>query len=112
MKETAVLQVHQVEGPPTSVQYFDDEDLSRRLSDHDVDVIREIFRTPLTGSYNWDYETANTKIRRLYELGKRFNWNTELDVDWNQPPPARAEGAGEDGPEGFVGHPKWEALTP
>ena len=77
--------------------------------DHDVEVIREIFRTPLTGSYNWDYEAANSRIRRLYELGKRFNWNSELDVDWSLPAPARTgEGPA---PEGYAGHPKWERLT-
>ena len=42
--------VTDVKGPPTLVQYLDDEDLTRRLSDHDVEVIREIFNTPLTGS--------------------------------------------------------------
>ncbi|MDP3632074.1 MAG: ferritin, partial [Phenylobacterium sp.] len=107
-----MLHVTVVDGPPTEVQTFDSEDLAARLSDRDVEVIREIFNTPLTGSYNWDYETANSKIRRLYELGKRFNWNTELDLAWTQaPPPPREVGAGE-GPEGFAGHPKWEALTP
>jgi len=106
-----LLQVRKVEGPPTAVQYFEDEDLAKRLSDHDVEVIREIFNTPLTGSYNWDYETANSKIRRLYELGKRFNWNTELDIDWGQPAPERLESPEGHGPEGYAGHPKWEALT-
>lgn len=104
-----MLHVQVVDRPPGQVQVFDDEELARQLSDHDVEVIREIFNTPLTGSYNWDYETANAKIRRLYELGKRFNWNSELDIDWNQPPPQGA--AQSEGPEGYVGHPKWEALT-
>jgi hypothetical protein len=104
-----MLQVQVVQGPPTEIQYFDDDDLAHRLTDHDVEVIREIFRTPLTGSYNWDYEAANARIRRLYELGKRFNWNTELDVDWSLAPP---EHAGEvEGPEGFRDHPKWKALS-
>ena len=105
-----MLHVHQVDGPPKAVQYFTDDDLSQKLSDHDVEVIREIFNTPLTGSYNWDYETANSKIRRLYELGKRFNWNPEMDIDWNQPPPVRSA-APQEGPEGYAGHPKWEALS-
>jgi hypothetical protein len=104
-----MLQVQVVEGPPTEVQYFDEDDLAHRLSDHDVEVIREIFRTPLTGSYNWDYEAANARIRRLYELGKRFNWNSELDVDWSLAP---GEHPGEiEGPEGFRDHPKWKALS-
>lgn len=105
-----MLHVNVVEGPPSEIQTFAEDELAHRLSDRDVQVIREIFRTPLTGSYNWDYEAANSKIRRLYELGKRFNWNSELDVDWSlagQPvPPAQHE------PEGFAGHPKWAKLTP
>jgi hypothetical protein len=105
-----MLHVQVVQGPPTEVQTFDDDELAHRLTDHDVEVIREIFQTPLTGSYNWDYEAANSKIRRLYELGKRFNWNAELDVDWDQPPPAPS--ADSAGPEGFADHPKWQALTP
>lgn len=107
-----MLQVHEVKGPPTEVQYFDDDELAARLTDHDVETIREIFQTPLTGSYNWDYETANTKIRRLYELGKRFNWNVEFDIDWNQPLPPRDTAKRWEGPEGFAGHPKYEALSP
>jgi hypothetical protein len=107
-----MLHVQVVKGPPTEVQTFEAEDLAHRLTDHDVEVIREIFRTPLTGSYNWDYEAANSRIRRLYELGKRFNWNAELDVDWSQPAPPAPSGSVEEGPEGFVDHPKWKALTP
>lgn len=106
-----MLQVQVVEGPPTEVQYFDDDELARRLTDHDVEVIREIFQTPLVGSYNWDYEAANAKIRRLYELGKRFNWNAELDVDWALALPERAGPSEDEGPEGFKDHPKWKALS-
>ncbi|MFO1235890.1 MAG: ferritin-like domain-containing protein [Alphaproteobacteria bacterium] len=105
-----MLNVQVVKGPPTDIQNFDDDDLAKRLTDHDVEVIREIFNTPLTGSYNWDYDTANTKIRRLYELGKRFNWNVELDIDWGQPfPQNELPPAGE--PEGFCDHPKWNKLS-
>lgn len=107
-----MLRVQEVEGPPTEVQYFGDDDIAARLTDHDVETIREIFQTPLTGSYNWDYETANTKIRRLYELGKRFNWNVEFDIDWSQPLPPRDSSKPAEGPEGFADHPKYQALTP
>ena len=104
-----MLRVHEVQAPPSAVEVFSDDELARRLTDHDVDVIREIFQTPLTGSYNWDYEIANSKIRRLYELGKRFNWNTELDIDWTQAPPPRGDSP--PAPEGFAEHPKWKALS-
>ena len=78
------MRVTIVERPPQEVREFDNE-LTHQLSDQDVEVIREIFDTPLTGSYNWDYESANAKIRKLYELGKRFNWDASLDVDWDVP---------------------------
>jgi len=46
-----------------------------------TDVV-EIFETPLTGTYNWDYTVQDNRIRKLYELGKKLNWNVEVDVDW------------------------------
>ena len=49
-----------------------------------TDVV-EIFKTPLTGSYNWDYTVQDNRIKKLYELGKRLNWNVEVDVDWSPP---------------------------
>ena len=46
-----------------------------------TDVV-EIFQTPLTGAYNWDYTVQDNRVRKLYELGKQLNWNVEVDVDW------------------------------
>jgi len=46
-----------------------------------TDVV-EIFQTPLTGAYNWDYTVQDNRVRKLYELGKKLNWNVEVDVDW------------------------------
>ena len=34
-----------------------------------TDVV-EIFQTPLTGSYNWDYTVQDNRIKKLYELGR------------------------------------------
>ena len=36
-----------------------------------TDVV-EIFETPLTGSYNWDYPVQDNRIKKLYELGKEL----------------------------------------
>ena len=47
-----------------------------------TDVV-EIFETPLTGTYNWDYTVQDNRIKKLYELGKKLNWNVEVDVDWS-----------------------------
>ncbi|WKD49951.1 ferritin-like domain-containing protein [Microbulbifer spongiae] len=58
------------------------EDSRPQITGEDIDSIVEIFNTPLTGSYNWDYDSADNRIRKLYELGKRLNWNASIDVDW------------------------------
>ncbi|MDR3506644.1 MAG: ferritin-like domain-containing protein [Caulobacteraceae bacterium] len=107
-----MLHVRLVTEPPQDIRRFDnDDELASKLTSQDVETIREIFHTPLTGSFNWDYENANAKIRRLYELGKKFNWNAQLDVDWDQPFP-HTENPNQPGLNPFEGHPKYEALTP
>ena len=107
-----MIHVRLVDGPPQDIRRFDnDDELASKLTPDDVETIREIFHTPLTGSFNWDYENANAKIRRLYELGKRFNWNAQLDVDWNQAMP-EGEDPNDARLNAFAGHPKYEALTP
>ena len=50
-----------------------------------ADDVIEIFQTPLTGSYNWDYTVQDNRVKRLYELGKELNWNANVDVDWLTP---------------------------
>jgi hypothetical protein len=54
------------------------------LQPQDVDQIAEIFQTPLTGAYSWNYLEADKKIRKLYRLGKERNWNADTDLDWSQ----------------------------
>jgi hypothetical protein len=78
------MRVTLVESPPQGVRSFPAPEADV-LSLADVETIREIFHTPLTGSFNWDYDSANAKILRLYELGKAHNWNTTVDVDWDAP---------------------------
>ena len=36
-----------------------------------TDVV-EIFKTPLTGAYNWDYTVQDNRVKKLYELGKKL----------------------------------------
>lgn len=76
------MRVTLVDSPPQGVRSFPAPG-AEALSLADVETIREIFHTPLTGSFNWDYDSANAKIRRLYELGKAHNWNVTVDVDWD-----------------------------
>lgn len=58
-------------------------DIASRLSSQDVTHIAEIFHTPLTGSYTWDYQEADRRIAKLYRLGKERNWNSDNDLDWS-----------------------------
>ena len=48
------------------------------------------------GHYNWDYTDADSRIKKLYELGKKLNWNGSIDLDWSKAikkgePPMKAE---------------------
>ena len=73
------------------------------LSEQEVTDVAEIFNTPLTGAYNWDYTVQDNRIKKLYELGKELNWNVEKDIDWDRPLPEREETP----PEIF-----WDAYEP
>jgi len=55
------------------------------LNENAVNEVAEIFKTPLTGCYNWDYQIQENRIKRLYELGKELNWNADTDLDWSKP---------------------------
>ncbi|KAF0185990.1 MAG: hypothetical protein FD163_658 [Hyphomonadaceae bacterium] len=77
------MKVSIVTQPPQQIRRFDEDPPIETMGD--VEVIREVFFTPLNGSFNWDYDSANAKIRRLYELGKLHNWNVSTDVDWDAP---------------------------
>lgn len=103
------MRVTLVESPPQGVRSFPAPE-AENLSLADVETIREIFHTPLTGSFNWDYDSANAKIRRLYELGKAHNWNTTVDVDWDAPCDM---GDFPSDPElsALRGYPEYEALS-
>ena len=59
------MKIRNQDGPPEDLLYFD-EDLD--LSQKQVEDVVEIFKTPLTGAYNWDYTIADNRIKKLYEL--------------------------------------------
>lgn len=81
-----------------------------RLSSKHVEDIVEIFQTPLTGHYNWDYTSADGRIRKLYRLGKSLNWNAEVDVDWSQTFP-KGENPLDQTINPFVGWAPFEAMS-
>ena len=77
------MDIDYVDNAPRRLQQFDPQ---LDISPADAAHVAEIFRTPLTGAYNWDYHVADNRIRRLYELGKELNWNASTDVGWEQTP--------------------------
>ena len=79
------MQIRKQNGPPEDLIYFD-EDLN--LTQNNVEDVVEIFKTPLTGSYNWDYSISDNRIKKLYELGKELNWNGSIDLNWDYTHPA------------------------
>jgi hypothetical protein len=68
-----------------------DQDLEDKLTASDVEHVAEIFSTPLTGSYNWNYTIQDDRIKKLYDLGKQLNWDAEMDINWDQPWPEQSQ---------------------
>jgi hypothetical protein len=80
-----------VEETPRKIRVFEGEnvpapDTGEPMTADQVRHVAEIFNTPLTGAYNWDYRVADDRIKKLYELGKELNWNGSIDVNWDQTP--------------------------
>ena len=78
-----------VEKSPRSIRRFEPTPVRQEeieLTAANVEHVAEIFNTPLTGAYNWDYRFADNRIKKLYELGKQLNWNASLDVHWEKTP--------------------------
>ena len=67
------MKITKKEGPPEDIIHFDTEYNELNLTSKNVEDICEIFKTPLTGAYNWDYTVADNRIKKLYELGKELN---------------------------------------
>jgi hypothetical protein len=44
----------------------------------------EVLRTPMEIAWQFDYEISIEKLRNLYSKAKRFQWDAERDLDWDQ----------------------------
>jgi hypothetical protein len=106
------MRIRHVEAPPTGiVTRSSDDDVSASLGPRDIEQIVEIFDTPVSGSFNWSYEDSDAKIRKLYELGKKLNWNGTIDVDWDRRLPLTEHPIAE-GVNPFIGYAPFEKLSP
>ncbi len=80
-----------VEQAPRDLRFFDTasdmevDNMDINLDEKAVNEVAEIFKTPLTGTFNWDYRIQEDRIKKLYELGKELNWNADTDLDWDKP---------------------------
>ena len=88
------MKLEWTEETPRKIQNFPgadfpkpEPDLEDVLTSEDVDHVAEIFQTPLSGSYNWDYTVQDDRIKKLYDLGKQLNWDPEMDINWDRPWP-------------------------
>jgi hypothetical protein len=84
------MKIKKIQGPPKEVLTFDTLAVENELNltPAQVEDVVEIFNTPLTGAYNWDYTVADNRIKKLYELGKELNWNGSIDLNWEYTHPA------------------------
>ncbi len=79
------MKIEVVSQQPAETRYFPDaDDPAAHLSPSDVTHIIETFKSTLTSSYNWDYSIPDSRLRRLYQLGKELNWNVDTDLDWSE----------------------------
>jgi len=100
-----------VEETPSSIQYFPEAgEPTAGMNAKDIEDVAEVFKTPLTGSYNWDYSSSDGRIRKLYQLGKELNWNQEMDLDWSQTYP-KSQPPVDQGFNPFVGYEPFEKLS-
>src|SRR6056300_138101 len=84
------MKIKKIQSPPKEVLTFDTLAVENELNltPAQVEDVVEIFNTPLTGAYNWDYTVADNRIKKLYELGKELNWNGSIDLNWEYIHPA------------------------
>jgi hypothetical protein len=105
------VKIRRVSAQERGVRFLpDEEDIASRMDAADIETVVEIFDTPLTGAYNWDYQQGRTRINKLYELGKQLNWNASVDLDWSVPF-SRDEFPMDEAFNPFVGYDEYEAMT-
>ena len=77
------MKIQYTEETPRKIRDY--AEVEPELSPKEVEDIAEIFKTSLTGTFNWDYSVQDNRIAKLYELGKKLNWNVSMDIDWDRP---------------------------
>ena len=58
------MKIKYTEDTPRKIRDY--EDSEPELGPQEVEDIAEIFKTPLTGTFNWDYSVQDNRIAKLY----------------------------------------------
>ena len=66
------MKIKKVKNQPKQITKYPEIDPKEQDA---VESVNEIFKTPLTGAYNWDYIVVDDRIKKLYELGKKLDEN-------------------------------------
>ena len=77
------MKITKVQSPPKDIAHFNGANYPVEDEGINPEDVIEIFNTPLTGSYNWDYTVQDNRIKKLYELGKEENRHVEEDINWD-----------------------------
>lgn len=80
------------------------------LKEGDAESVAEIFDTPLSGSYVWDYCSRDRTLARLYRLGRERGWSPDSDIDWTLPLDRHELPFSSGGPNPYAGWEAWESL--
>jgi len=98
----------EVEEQPQDIRYFDVEE---EIDGNAIEQITEVFQTPLVSTYNWDYSIPESRIRKIYNLGKKLNWDVEVDLDWENDMISRDEFPTDEKYNPYVGFKPYDDLS-
>jgi hypothetical protein len=65
------MKITKADGPPKDILTFNNLEVENELNltPAQVEDVAEIFNTPLTGAYNWDYTVADNRIKKTLRTG-------------------------------------------
>ena len=93
---------------PKDVRFFDTEG---NIQPAAIEEVTEVFKTPLVSTYNWDYSIPDSRIKRIYNLGKQLNWDVDVDLDWETGTISKDDFPIEEQYNPYCGFAPYEALT-
>lgn len=102
----------EVAAQPTATRFFDNPcfDKEGNIQPAAIEEVTEVFKTPLVCTYNRDYSIPDSRIKRIYNLGKQLNWDVDVDLDWDNGMISKDEFPTDERFNPYVGFAPYEAL--